>query len=214
LAALAAQINLEHKKAEAELHKAEAARAKSLRHARRCGELLIRAKRRVGHGHWLKWLRENTTLQKSRAAQYMQFARAKGNVQSTGNSTEDEWDKWQKISANKPAFVTMYTKEEEWYTPPNIIEAARTVLGNIDLDPASCVEAQKYVQARCYFTPKEDGLSKKWKGRVWLNPPYTVGLIPRSLLLNSFSGEEILAPHRISPEKQARSRAKNRHPLA
>ena len=61
----------------------------------------------------------------------------------------------------------------EWYTPAWIIELARTVMGDIDLDPASCTEAQKTVQARDFYTRTEDGLNQEWKGRVWLNPPYS-----------------------------------------
>ncbi len=41
------------------------------------------------------------------------------------------------------------------------------------LDPASHDDAQTVVQARNYFTADDDGLSQKWKGRAWLNPPYS-----------------------------------------
>lgn len=64
------------------------------------------------------------------------------------------------------------TGENEWYTPPQYIEAARTVLVTIDLDPASSDMAQKTVKASKYFTINDDGLMEQWNGRVWLNPPY------------------------------------------
>ena len=64
------------------------------------------------------------------------------------------------------------SKTVEWYTPPAIIQAARTVLNDIDLDPASCLRAQQEVRAKQYYTQFEDGLSQPWYGRVWLNPPY------------------------------------------
>ena len=65
------------------------------------------------------------------------------------------------------------TGENEWYTPANHIEIARQVLGEIDLDPASNAEANKIVKAKKYFSEEDDGLSKEWIGRVWLNPPYS-----------------------------------------
>jgi phage N-6-adenine-methyltransferase len=64
------------------------------------------------------------------------------------------------------------TGATEWYTPAEYIEAARDVLGSIDLDPASSEIAQRTVRATAYFTQDDDGLTKEWRGRVWLNPPY------------------------------------------
>lgn len=61
----------------------------------------------------------------------------------------------------------------ERYTPQYIIEAARQTMGDIDLDPASCSLANRTVQARHYFTITDDGLSRPWFGRVWMNHPYS-----------------------------------------
>jgi phage N-6-adenine-methyltransferase len=69
-------------------------------------------------------------------------------------------------------YRTINRGETEWYTPAEYIAAARDVLGIIDLDPASCEIAQRNVQAKQYFTMDDDGLTKEWRGRVWLNPPY------------------------------------------
>lgn len=60
----------------------------------------------------------------------------------------------------------------EWYTPAKYIEAAREVMGSIDLDPASCELANQTVRAAHYYSKEDDGLSKAWYGNVWLNPPY------------------------------------------
>lgn len=64
------------------------------------------------------------------------------------------------------------TGENEWYTPAQYIEAARAVMGGIDLDPASSDVAQRSIRAETHFTLKQDGLKQPWHGRVWLNPPY------------------------------------------
>lgn len=64
------------------------------------------------------------------------------------------------------------SNENEWYTPRKYIEPARTVLGTIDLDPASCATANATVQATSYYDASIDGIDKPWNGNVWLNPPY------------------------------------------
>ena len=65
------------------------------------------------------------------------------------------------------------TGENEWYTPDKYIDAARDVLGGIDLDPATSLIANKAVKAHAIFTAEDNGLSRDWHGRVWLNPPYS-----------------------------------------
>lgn len=70
------------------------------------------------------------------------------------------------------------SKSNEWYTPAKYIEAARVLMGGIDLDPASSIEANRTVQAELYFTIHDDSLPLAWckrdgtPARVWLNPPY------------------------------------------
>lgn len=67
----------------------------------------------------------------------------------------------------------------EWYTPPEIIEAARAVMGSIDLDPASCELADAIVKAGKYYTIEDDGPTMPWYGNVFLNPPYATKIIVR-----------------------------------
>lgn len=65
-------------------------------------------------------------------------------------------------------------KSIEWFTPPRIVELARRAMGGqIDLDPASCEEANRVVRASRYFTQAQDGLLHPWHAsRLWMNCPY------------------------------------------
>ena len=65
----------------------------------------------------------------------------------------------------------------EWYTPPYIMELVREVLGDINVDPATCAIAQKAVLADTWFTEESDGLAHPWEGTVWCNPPYSMVLL-------------------------------------
>ena len=53
---------------------------------------------------------------------------------------------------------------DEYYTPPHIIEA----LGHFDLDPATPPNP-RWQTADVMYTKNDDGLSKEWFGRVFLN---------------------------------------------
>ncbi len=81
--------------------------------------------------------------------------------------------------AGLAAHVSANTGVPEWYTPPVYLEAARAVLGKLDLDPASSQTAQRSVRATQFYSLADDGLSKRWKGSVWLNPPYTGGIVDK-----------------------------------
>ena len=81
--------------------------------------------------------------------------------------------------AMKRAHAMYNTGENEWYTPSNLIECARSFLGTIDLDPASSALANETVRATTWYGVEHDGLAQPWHGRVWMNPPYARGLIER-----------------------------------
>lgn len=75
--------------------------------------------------------------------------------------------------------VTNNSGCNEWYTPEKYLDLAREVLDEIDLDPASCVFANETVKARLFYSEDDDGLTKPWHGRVWMNPPYSSELVPK-----------------------------------
>jgi hypothetical protein len=64
------------------------------------------------------------------------------------------------------------SRNDEWYTPGIYIEAARKVLEQIDLDPASRATANQVVKAAKFYDREQNGLRHDWPGRVFLNPPY------------------------------------------
>ena len=54
-------------------------------------------------------------------------------------------------------------------TPPKTMDLIREKWGPFDLDP--CCE-KRTAKAPKFFTKKDDGLSRPWFGRVFMNPPY------------------------------------------
>ncbi len=69
-------------------------------------------------------------------------------------------------------FEKSINSTDEWYTPKEIIDS----LGEFDLDPCAPL-FPLWNTAKVMYNKNDDGLTKEWKGRVWLNPPYSRPLI-------------------------------------
>jgi hypothetical protein len=72
-----------------------------------------------------------------------------------------------------PAFLGNKKVENyEWISNRDMIDSAHLLMGGIDLDPASSAKANEYVNAKQFYTPKEDGLNEmEWHGNVYVFPP-------------------------------------------
>ena len=94
--------------------------------------------------------------------------------------------RWSSLGDETDDSVHFLSETPEWYTPRHIIEAVLEVMGEIDLDP--CADPDRAVPARRHFTYVDDGLTKRWEGKVYMNPPYGSAL-PRwaAMLVNQFS---------------------------
>jgi phage N-6-adenine-methyltransferase len=154
--------------------KARGSMVDSVKYLAEAGQRLIAKKETLKHGEWLPWLQANADalgFDTPRTAQRLIEVARKYDVDVV-------FDEAEALRLNQLAWGnnnvrgTQGTGENEWFTPPEYIELARSVLGDIDLDPASHQQAQQTVRATQYFTKAEDGLTREWHGRIWLNPPY------------------------------------------
>lgn len=98
-------------------------------------------------------------------------------VKAEARENDDIVTREQVIRKITKPYITRSTGNTEWYTPKEYVEAARSVMGSIDLDPASSAEANRIVRAKRYFSAKENGLKQDWYGNIWVNPPYRADLI-------------------------------------
>jgi len=74
---------------------------------------------------------------------------------------------------NSSQLINQDSGNFEYYTPPEFPNAAREVMGNIDLDPASSHKANQSIKADLYFDEDLDGLDQNWFGNVWMNHPFS-----------------------------------------
>lgn len=146
----------------------------SVQYSIECGQKLIAKKDSLKHGEWLPWLKDNADAlgftNDSTARRLISLASNRASTHDLNEASAVSVSR--KLWGNENVRGTQGTGENEWYTPADIIQNARAVLGVIDLDPASSEQAQHTVQALQYLTLADDGLMRMWHGNVWLNPPY------------------------------------------
>jgi phage N-6-adenine-methyltransferase len=139
-----------------------------------CGRKLIDKRDKLDHGEWLPWLKSNREVLGFAPRTVQVLMKAASNTQLAAHLN----DPVAALALNRELWGhklrgTQGTGFVEWYTPADIVAAVREVLGTIDLDPASSEIAQRTVNATNYYIKDDDGLTKEWRGRVWLNPPYS-----------------------------------------
>jgi len=78
----------------------------------------------------------------------------------------------------KSAFAQAHfsTATVECNTPKKIINRVLEVLKTIDLDPCSNSHKKPNVPAKKHYTKSDNGLTKEWGGKVFMNPPYGTAL--------------------------------------
>lgn len=76
------------------------------------------------------------------------------------------------LSITKGSNVHNSSESQEWYTPKEVVDSVIAALGEIDIDPCSNSHENPNVPAKVYYTKEDDGLSKDWYGRLYMNPPY------------------------------------------
>jgi DNA N-6-adenine-methyltransferase (Dam) len=161
-----------------------------LRAERRAGELLAEAPKAVGGEHGGKPKIDGSRSQpsnptptlanlgvtKTQSANWQQLAalpKEKFEIR-----VEHAKARVEGIASSAPNYPkAIFTGNNEWFTPAEYIELARRTMGGFDLDPASHALAQETVRAGKFFVAEDNGLEKPWCGKVWLNPPYSRGLL-------------------------------------
>ena len=173
LPGIARRINEAHRRA-------TALAGEALGAARTAGELLLEAKDRVGHGGWEAWLGENFEGSLRTARDYMRICREWPAIEEAIAKRQHAADlsmrgalrALREPPAVLPHLGVLSSADDEWYTPREYVEAARLVMGGIDVDPATSAAAQEVIRATHAYTVEDDGLQHPWRGRLWLNPPW------------------------------------------
>ena len=140
----------------------------AIEEAWRCGDALIAAKAETKHGEWLPALCA-VGINPQTAKRLVRLRKAYPQIVQL-----ERFDSvFAALTSGKAPRAGDHDGNDEWYTPAGVVVAARAVMGRIDLDPASTAHANETVKAKTIYTVEDDGLTKPWRGRVFLNPPFS-----------------------------------------
>ncbi len=139
------------------------------------GERLTWQKDELKHGEWEAWIETNVVFNTRQAWKYMKIHERRDEIANLHSGGDLTINKAVALLVGPQSTGDMHvsTGEVEWYTPPDIVEAIRDVMGTIDLDPASSPLAQETVKAGRYYVEEDSGQNREWKGNVFMNPPYS-----------------------------------------
>lgn len=165
------------------------------------GRLINKAKKEVAHGQWDRWIQDNLPFSIRQSQKYVRVFKNRKKLIDAASNTNSEIrfsiDSLLKSLANKqqdqPSGIR-FTGNVDYFTPPEIADCVRSLYdGQIDLDPASCEQANEVVGAKRIYTIEDDGLSKRWRGNIYTNPPYAAGKIPHFVekLLNELDSGRV-----------------------
>lgn len=65
--------------------------------------------------------------------------------------------------------VMFRSNRQDWETPPEVFDSINSRYGPLTFDVCALAATAKLPD---YFTPDDDALTREWRGRCWMNPPY------------------------------------------
>ena len=173
-----------------------------------CGQCLMKIKNDLNHGEYIPYIEKNLPFTYRQSKKYIRFAKQgpallemieREGAMSQDNAlkllpaaSSDDMGYVGSITSNDPT----KRDSDNWHTPDDVIEAVRTVMGSIDLDPFSSAEANARIKAKTFYSKEDDALSFDWEGEtVFINPPYGRGIMAKA-------ADKIIEQHQAGAFKQ------------